>query len=193
MFSDLVKKSRSIRRFQPEIQIPAETLTELVDLSRWIPSAWNRQPLKYFISTHPEQNAAIYANVVWPNFGNWQEPVPGERPPAYILILGDTSIFSHFGVEAGIAAQTILLGAAERGLGGCIIGLFNREGLTAALHIPARYKPVLLLAIGAPADRVVREPSLEGHNQEFWRDEQGTVHVRKRPLEEILITRFDKA
>ncbi len=190
--AELVKKSRSIRRFHAESPIPAEMLRTLIDLARCTPSAWNRQPLKYFISNDAEKNALIYPNLVWPGFGNWREPAPEERPPAYILILGDITIAAHFGVEAGIAAQTILLGAAEQGLGGCILGRLNLEGLRASLRIPARYKILLLLALGYPAERSILEAPLENNNQDFWRDEEGLVHVRKRPLEEILLTAFDE-
>ncbi|NPV75422.1 MAG: nitroreductase family protein [Anaerolineae bacterium] len=190
---ELVKKSRSIRRFHTDIPVPAETLRALIDLARCIPSAWNRQPLKYYISNNAEKNALIYSNLVWPEFGNWREAAPEERPAAYILILGDTAIAAHFGVEAGIAAQTILLGAVEQGLGGCILGQLNQEGLRASLRIPARYKILLLLALGYPAERSILEAPLENHNQDFWRDETGLVHVRKRPLDEILLTAFDEA
>ena len=59
----------------------------------------------------------------------WPGPDKGERPSAYIIILGDKSITEIFGVDHGIAAQSIMLGATEAGLGGCIIASIKREEL----------------------------------------------------------------
>jgi len=68
--------------------------------------------------------------------------------------LGDTSITSSFGVDSGIAAQSIVLGAVERGFGGCIIGSIQREKLRKALFIADRYDILLDLAIGKSAEKV---------------------------------------
>ena len=72
----------------------------------------------------------------------------------YIIILGGTSISSSFGVDSGIAAQSILLGAVEKGLGGCIIGSIQREKLRKALCIKDRYDILLVLAIGKPTEKI---------------------------------------
>ena len=48
MFVDLVRTSRSYRRFDAAHAIDEETLRRLVNLVRFIPSAANRQPLKFF-------------------------------------------------------------------------------------------------------------------------------------------------
>ncbi len=45
------------------------------------------------------------------------------------MILGDKSISDIFGVDHGIAAQSIMLGATEAGIGGCIIGSIKRDEL----------------------------------------------------------------
>ena len=49
-------------------------------------------------------------------------PVEGERPSAYIIMLGDTSISTEFWCDHGISGQSILLGAREKGIAGCFIG-----------------------------------------------------------------------
>ena len=67
---------------------------------------------------------------VWAGYlSDWSGPAEGERPAAYIVILGDTELRKDFGCDHGIAAQSIMLGATERGLGGCMIGSIDRSEL----------------------------------------------------------------
>ena len=66
----------------------------------------------------------------------------------YVVILGDREISESFGVDHGIAAQSIMLGATEAGLGGCIIASVKKEKLRVALNIPKQYDVLLVLALG---------------------------------------------
>lgn len=185
---DLVLKNRSYRRFYQEATIQLETLKELVDLARLSASASNRQPLKYLLSSDPQKNAVIFPHTRWAGFlKDWPGPSEGERPSAYIIILGDTEINKSFGCDHGIAAQSIMLGAAERGLGGCMIGSIDRPKLRAELNIPERYEILLILALGKPKETVVIDPL--GHDGDFkyWRDKGGTHHVPKRALDDIIL------
>jgi nitroreductase len=88
---------------------------------------------------------------------DWSGPREGERPTGYIVVLGDTEITRSFGCDHGIAAQTMLLGAVERGLGGCMIASIDRDGLRQALKIPPRFEILLVLALGKPREEVVVE------------------------------------
>ncbi|NLG83342.1 MAG: nitroreductase family protein [Firmicutes bacterium] len=185
---ELVLRNRSYRRFREDIPVEYETLQELVDLARYTASAGNKQPLKYLLSYHRRWNEIVFPCLAWAGYlTDWPGPAEGERPGAYILVLGDTTLACEFGYEAGIAAQTILLGAVERGLGGCIIGGFDRATLRARLEIPSRYEILLVLALGVPAETVVlEEPGPDGDIR-YWRDEAGVHHVPKRRLSEIIL------
>ncbi len=185
---DLVLKNRSYRRFHQEVPLELETLRELVDLARLSASARNLQPLKYILSCDPQKNALIFPHIrltAYPE--DWPGPPEGERPSAYIVILGDTEIRRSFGCEHGIAAQTILLGATEKGLGGCIIGSIRREELRKALDIPRRYEILLVLALGKPKERVVIETVGFDGDIKYWRDSEGIHHVPKRRLDDIIV------
>lgn len=189
MLRDLVRKNRSYRRFYQEVAVELETLRELVDLARLSASGANRQPLKYFLSCDPDQNAAIFPNLGWAGYlEDWAGPVEGERPSAYILILGDTEVDQSFGVDHGIAAQSILLGATERGLGGCIIATIQREALRETLGLDSRYKILLVLALGKPKETVVIEPVGPDGDIKYWRDEEQVHHLPKRALDEIIVS-----
>lgn len=188
MIKDLIVKNRSYRRFHQELAVDRQTLRELIELARLSPSAANLQPLKYILSCEPEKNALIFPHLGWAGYlKGWPGPAEGERPSAYIIILGDTKMSRSFGCDHGIAAQSILLGAAEKGLGGCMIGTVQREELGNALDIPARYEILLVLALGKPREAVVIEGVDNTGDIKYWRDSQGTHHVPKRPLDDIIL------
>lgn len=188
MLRDLILKNRSRRRFYQEQNVGIEILRDLVDLARLSASAGNLQPLKYMLSCNAAKNEAIFRNLAWAGYlKDWAGPSPDERPAAYIIVLGDREISPSFGCDHGIAAQSILLGATERGLGGCIIAAVNREGLRAALGVPSRYDILLVIAIGKPRETVVLEPLGESGDIRYWRDNEGIHHVPKRDLNEIIV------
>jgi len=183
----LIKKNRSYRRFKKSFEIKKETLMELVELARLSASAANIQPLKYILSYNPEKNDKIFPCTKWAGYlSDWDGPGEDERPSAYILILGDTSIAKSFDCDHGIAAQNILLGAVEKGLGGCILGALKRKALHESLNIPPRYEILIAIALGKPDEEVVVENACNG-DIKYWRDEEDVHHVPKRPLEEIIL------
>lgn len=188
MLRDLVVQNRSCRRFDQEYVIERATLAELVDLARLSPSAANLQPLKYILSCDPQTNARIFPHLAWAAYlKDWPGPAEGERPAAYIIVLGDTRISRNVGCDHGIAAQTMLLGATERGLAGCMIGLVAREDLRTALDISTRYEILLVLALGKRAEQAIIEPIGDQGDIKYWRDDQGVHHVPKRPLADLIV------
>jgi nitroreductase len=188
MLLDLVKKSRSYRRFKESEPVSLSTLRELVDLARLSPSGANRQPLKYILSAGRETNAKIFPCLAWAGYlKDWGGPKEGERPAAYIIILGDKSISNEFFCDHGIASQSILLGAAEKGLGGCIIASIKRDALRGVLSIPEHCEILLALALGRPAETVVLEDVGPAGDIKYYRDAKSVHHVPKRKLEELII------
>jgi nitroreductase len=159
-----------------------------VDLARLSASAANLQPLKYLLSCDPEKNALIFRHLAWAAYlKDWGGPAPGERPGAYIVILGDTAISHTFGCDHGIAAQSILLGAREKGLAGCMIGLIKREELRQALSIPIQYEILLVIALGKPREQAVIDEVGPNGDIKYWRDSAGVHHVPKRSLQELIV------
>lgn len=188
MIRDLIVSNRSCRRFYEDAPVEQRTLEELVDLARLSASAANLQPLKYILSHEPQKNAVIFRHLAWASYlKDWGGPSPGDRPAAYIVILGDTQISKSFGCDHGIAAQSILLGAREKGLAGCMIGLIERNDLCRALQIPAQYEILLVIALGKPREQAVIDAVGPGGDIKYWRDRDGVHHVPKRPLDEIIL------
>jgi nitroreductase len=188
MIEDLVRQNRSYRRFHQDVPVRIETLRALVNLARMSASGSNLQPLKYILSSDRETNARIFPHTRWAGYlKDWDGPAEGERPAAYIVILGDTEISKSFGCDHGIAAQSIMLGAAERGLGGCMIGSIARDRLRETLDIPERYEILLVLALGKPNETVVLEEVGPDGDIKYYRDEEDVHHVPKRSLEELVL------
>lgn len=189
MFRDLILKNRTYRRFDEEKKISKKELLELVDLARLTPSASNRQPLKYFISNDLDTNEKIFSTLGWAgHLKDWKGPAEGEKPTAYIIILGDKNITENFGVDPGIVAQSILLGATEKGLGGCMFGNVSREKLRKLLNIPSQYEILYVLALGYPVEKVQIENVGDSGDIKYWRDENQVHHVPKRSLSDIVIS-----
>ncbi len=151
-------------------------------------SGANLQPLKYILSCDSQKNAEIFSCLAWAGYlKDWPGPEEGERPAAYIVILGDTSISESAGCDHGIAAQTILLGAREKGLAGCMLGSIDRNALRDSLNIPSQFKVLLVLAIGKPREQVILENVGSDNSIRYWRDSEGVHHVPKRTLEDIIV------
>ena len=188
MIRNLISKCRSYRRFHQEFNIDMQTLRQLVDLARVSAAAGNLQPLKYMLSNDPGKNGLVFQHLGWAGYlRDWPGPSEGDRPSAYIVVLGDMRICKSFGCDHGIACQNILLGAVEQGLGGCMIGSINREGLRKDLNIPGHLEILLVVALGKPKETVVLEEVGRDGDIKYWRDNEGVHHVPKRRLEDIIV------
>lgn len=184
---ELIFKTRSYRRFDESYRIGAKTLESLIDLARLSASGANKQPLKYLCCNTEEDCEKIFPYIAWAGYlKDWQGPDKGERPSAYIIIIGDKSVSDIFGVDHGIASQSIMLGATEAGLGGCIIGSIKREELHEELSFPDHFEILLILALGKPVENVIVEDLKDG-NVRYWRDENQNHHVPKRSLKDLII------
>lgn len=188
MIRDLVVKNRSYRRFDEKVPVEIGVLRELVDLARLSASAANLQPLRYMLSCTPARNKLIFPHLAWAGYlKEWPGPPEGQRPSAYIIVLGDTALTKSFGCDYGIAAQSILLGAVELGLGGCMIASIQRTQLREALKIPKRYEIILAIALGKPVEVMKIEEIGPDDGIEYWRDEDEVHHVPKRKLDDIIL------
>lgn len=188
---DLIVKNRSYRRFDQSYNFTREQLMQLVNYARLSASARNQQSLKYYIANTKEINQKIFECLGWAGFlTNWIGPEEGERPSAYIVMMNDREIASNHFCDEGIAAQSILLGAVEQELGGCIIASVKKEQLSNVLQLPDHLEIIQVIALGKPAEKVIVEPMQNG-NYKYYRDIDGTHHVPKRDVDELIINFFE--
>lgn len=191
MLKDLLKKNRSYRGYDESRKLTREELADLVEYTRLCPSSANIQPLKYYLAWEPDTLARIQAMTRWAGaLSHMQLPREGMRPTGFIVICQDTRISNNtttFLKDVGIAAQTMLLAAAEKGLGGCMIGSFSREGIVETLELEESLIPLLVVALGAPAEEIVLEDAPAGGSVKYYRDEKDVHHVPKRMLDELIL------
>lgn len=183
---ELLEKTRSIRRFDPEVRIPLEELSEMVSYVRLCPSGGNFQPLRFYCVSDRETCGKIFPNLKWAaRLKDW-EPSESEQPGAYILILTEKAVAANAPYDSGIAAHTVLMAAADMGYGGCMLGNVNRKAVSELLSIDMeKYAIDLVVAIGAAAETSL----IEDCNGDtcYRRAEDGTFYVPKRSLEEMII------
>jgi nitroreductase len=186
MIKDLVKKNRSYRRFYEEKKITKDELLDMIDAARLTASGANKQPIRYIISCDDETNSRIFPNLRWAGYlTDWDGPIEGERPTAYIIMLEQAGVNAPN--DEGIAGQTILLSAVEKGMGGCFIANVDRKNLAKALNIPSEYAIKLVIALGYPKEKVVLENIGVDDDIKYYRDENQVHHVPKIKLEDIVI------
>ena len=190
MLYDLIRKTRSFRRFKEDETVDQETLRYLVEMARLGGSARNVQPLKYVLVNSPALRAEIFPHLAWAGYlKEWPGPREGERPAAYIVCLLDTSLSQEADCDLGIATQNILLAASGKGLGGCRIASIA-PGLREVIGLEDHLQIIQVVALGKPAETVLLEEKGPGEDIKYWRDADQVHHVPKRSLQEIIAGEF---
>jgi len=172
--SDAVRRRRMVRAFGPRPVDPA-LVDGVLDGARRAPSAGNTQPVRFLVLDTPGAVARYWDltlpadrrdRFAWP--GLLEAPVlvvvlvdPGAYPARYAepdkaatgLGAGiEAWPVPYWWVDGGAAAQTLLLGLVDAGLGGCLFGLFAHEAAVLAAHgVPPGWRAVGTVALGHPA------------------------------------------
>ena len=187
-FQDLVASSRTYRRFSDQ-RVGETVLSALVDAARLAPCGNNMQTLRFRVVGERDECDAVFGHLRWAAlYRDWDGPEPGERPHGYVVVclpaeLADNPIRL---IDVGIAAQTMALAACARGLGCCMIRSFD-AGLAPELALPEGLVPALVLAVGGRGERVCLEGADTEHGLSYWREPDGTHHVPKLALEDLLV------
>lgn len=187
---ELLKSNRTFRRFDNSRPVGEDTLCKLIELTRYCSSGRNLQPLRYRLVSTPEECAAVYPALKWAGYlTDWDGPAESERPTAYLIQCIDTELTTNCLCDDGLQLETITLGASSLGIHGCIIKAFNAVKIAETLEIPARYKPLYVLALGYPAETVelIDTDGSTSADIRYYRDASGHHIVPKRPTEELLI------
>ena len=186
---DLVSKNRSYRRFFQDHSVSTDDLRDLVELARLSASGANFQPLKYILSNSDELNEKIFSTLGWAGYlKDWSGPEEGEKPSAYIVQVHDREVCKTYACDHGIAAQSMLLGAVEKGLGGCIFANIKRDQLAQSLGLGDQYEILQVIAVGKPKEDVRIVPIGEDGSIRYYRDDAGVHYVPKRTLDDLIIS-----
>jgi len=186
MLKDLVKKARSYRRYDNSFEVSDEILLDLIDTARLTPSAANRQPIKYLVSNKKIHNDKIFPCLGWAGYlQEWTGPTTKEQPTAYIILFTDTQFSPHLSFDPGIVAQTIMLAAAEKGIGACMIASVDKNKLKKIVNLSIEYEILLVIALGKPNESIIIEDVGEDGSIKYWRDEKSNHFVPKRKLQDV--------
>ena len=189
MLKELVERSRSYRSFEPDFEISEETLLDMVDTARKCSAAMNTQTLKYRLVTDADEKKALLGVTRWAARLGIKLPPESHEPSAYIVICHDEAVAPFkpiFMYDVGICAQTLMLAAAEKGIGGCIIGSATEDDIRGALGLCDSLLPKLIIALGKADEKVVLTEAVDG-NTDYYRDENGVHYSPKRALCDIVV------
>ena len=187
MISELIKKTRSFRRFDANRKIKESELLDMIESARCSGSAANRQRIRFALVNDKDTCDKIFNNVAFAGYlKEWKGPSETERPTAYIVMLcKEDDIDTSLGMDMGIAAQSILLTATEMGLGGCMIRSFKKAEIDKIL-CKEGYNSAFVIALGMPTERVYLTNVKDG-DIKYFRDENDDHAVPKLSLKELII------
>ncbi len=179
----LLKRNRSFRGYDASRPVSREELLQLLEVVPWVGSGNNAQPLRFRLVTG-EESALVHPLVkLGAALPEEHLPHPGEEPSAYIVVCSAAS-GRAVDIDLGIAAQSILLRAVERGLGGIFILNFQADALREALSLPL--PPLAVLGIGKPLERIFLIPARPGDSLAYYRKD-GTHFVPKLSAKDLLV------
>lgn len=191
MFSDLVKATRSFRNFDPSYRLSDDLMTGLIELCRYTPSTANSQSIKFAYACSEESCAKVFPMLGWAGYLKENKPpYDGNVPAGYILICFDTDISHEIEIDAGICAQTIVLGAMDMGIGACMIGSFDKKKASELFNLPSNIKPRLMIALGRPKETVEIVDIKDG-DVRYYRDGKEKHIVPKRTVSELTLPKLD--
>lgn len=193
MFKDLIRANRSYRGYDESYHFTKEELADFVDHARLAPSSVNAQPFRYYLAWEKDEVDKIQSLTKWARaLPDLELPHKGMHPTGFIIICQDTNIgesLTRYQKDVGIVAQTMLLAAVEKGLGGCMIGNFQAGPVKEALGLSQNLAPMLIVALGKPAEKIVLTEVDEGDSVQYYRDDEDVHYVPKRKLSDIIISR----
>jgi nitroreductase len=181
-FSEVVRKRRMVRRYDPDRPVPAEVIHTALRNAIRAPSAGFSQGWDFVVLTKPEERQAYWASTADPD----DEPDPWlagmHNAPALILCLSDKGTYlrryaepdkgwtdldearwpvPYWDIDTGMAALMMLLTAVDEGLGGCFFGAppETHQDVFEAFGIPQDRNLVGVVSLGFAVPHA-KSPSL---------------------------------
>jgi len=168
-FSALIAARYSVRAYRSD-PVEDEKLQAVLEAARLAPSAANRQPIQIIVirtAGREEELRAIYHRP-WFVQAPLAIAVCAVSSQAWVR---ESDRFNARLIDAAIAADHLILAAANLGLGTCWIANFNVKAARSVLRLPDEAEPVIFTPLGYPADQPgdkVRKPLTELARYEHW-------------------------
>jgi nitroreductase len=178
--TEVVRKRRMIRTYDPDQGIPREALQEMLSLAARAPSAGHTQGWRFLVLDDITSCAAFWDATTDDEVDSWLERM--RTAPVLIVVFSDKDAYldryaeedkgwsdraesrwpvPYWDIDAGMAAMILLLAAVDAGLGACFFGVPTEkwDALRAAFAVPPGLRPIGVVSMGHPAPDA-RSPSL---------------------------------
>lgn len=160
-FSELLMKRRSTRAFTDK-KVTNEQITKMLEAAVRAPNACNMQSWHFYAVTDSEIRA---------KFSGFCTEWAAAAPVIFVVCTDGEAITSRFGEKAkkfilqdtALAAENLLLCAADMGLNGCFMGAFDADKCRKLLNVPEKYDIVALIPVGEAANEVPPRERKELH------------------------------
>ena len=180
----LLRANRSYRGYDAKFEVRADQLRRIIEVATLCPSARNQQVLRFRPVLKDEADKVLSHIRLGGALPELHLPFAGYEPNAFIVICSTVEESKYVDIDLGIVAQSMLLQATEIGLGGICIGAFDHESVREKLAL--KYEPLLVIAIGRPAERVELKECGEGDSLTYYR-ENGIHYVPKINIDDLIL------
>ena len=164
-----IASRREVREYDRR-PVPPDVERWILDAGRLAGSAQNRQPWRFVVVESADIRDRLADCLFVP------DNLRGAMLVVAIVLSGDRPA----SLDAGRAAQNMLLAAHGEGVGGCPNGMPDRDRAAEVLGLGEGERPVSVLTFGYPA----RPHDPESRSAEEW-----SARASRRPLDE-LVTRI---
>ena len=161
---ELAEKRQSVRKYLDK-PVEREKIERCLKAANLAPSACNSQPWYFIIADSKELKDKIAAKTLLP-FAKINR-FTASVPVIIALIAKKSNLSASVGgflkqkkfntIDTGIAAEHFCLQAVEEELGTCILGWFDEKKIKKILGIQYSEHVILLITVGYPADKKIRE------------------------------------
>jgi nitroreductase len=143
---DAITSRRNVRAFDGR-PIPAADLDRILEAGRRSPSSQNWQPWDFIVVTDRAQLRELAG--VWRGAGH----VAGSAATIVVIAPAADNEFGRAQFDLGQATMSMLLAAADLGIGSCHAGVADLDLARELLGFPADRDWAFLISLGYPADR----------------------------------------
>jgi len=171
--SEALRQRRSVRHYSDR-PLDEATVNALLEAATLAPSAVNEQPWafaviqdKTLLKTYSDRAKKLSASQLTSTHADLQKLL---RDPDFnifydagtLIVIYAKPVGQHPDWDCCLAAQNLMLAAADMGLGTCTIGfawpLLEQADVKEQLHIAQEYRPVLPIIVGYPAEAIAAVP-----------------------------------
>jgi nitroreductase len=143
---DAITSRRNVRSYADR-PVPAEHLDQILEAGRRAPSSRNTQPWDFVLVTDRAQLQELAT--VWVGAAH----VATSAATIGMVIGADADHAARVQFDLGQAAMSIMLAAADLGVGSCHAGIGDQELAGRLLGLPQDRRCAFLISLGYPADR----------------------------------------